>query len=66
MLLAILFVSVSMIGVLGYYMFIRSFKSNVLVFDKGSFNNSRFLVCPKCGQAQARNGGYQECCRTRL
>ncbi|SFC14751.1 hypothetical protein SAMN04488168_102185 [Bacillus sp. 491mf] len=47
----------------------RSFKqAGVLLFDKGSLfaNQSRFLVCPKCGTAQQRNGGYQECCRTRL
>ncbi|CAG9611693.1 hypothetical protein BACCIP111899_00865 [Bacillus rhizoplanae] len=47
----------------------RSFKqAGVLLFDKGSLfgNQSRFLVCSKCGRAQARSGGYQECCRTRL
>lgn len=47
----------------------RTFKqAGVLLFDKGSLltSQSRFLVCPKCGRAQARSGGYQECCRTRL
>jgi len=29
-------------------------------------NQSRYLVCPKCGSAQARSGGYQECCKIRL
>nr|WP_034670675.1 hypothetical protein [Ectobacillus panaciterrae] len=66
MLLAILFLFVSMIGILAYYMYVRSWKQEVLAFDKESFNNSRFLVCPKCGRAHARSGGYQECCRTRL
>ncbi|EMA6342034.1 hypothetical protein U3450_000901 [Bacillus cytotoxicus] len=47
----------------------RSFKqAEVLLFPKGSLltNQSRYLVCPKCGSAQARSGGYQECCKMRL
>jgi len=47
----------------------RSFKqAEVLLFQKGSLltNQSRYLVCPKCGSAQARSGGYQECCKIRL
>ncbi|ABS21488.1 hypothetical protein ACRS6Y_02005 [Bacillus cytotoxicus] len=47
----------------------RSFKqAEVLLLPKGSLlaNQSRYLVCPKCGSAQARSGGYQECCKMRL
>lgn len=50
-----------------YYGYVRSWKDTQVLFDKGSFSsNSRFLVCSKCGRAQARNGGYQECCKIRL
>jgi hypothetical protein len=67
MLLAVLLLLISIAGIFLYYMYVRSWRqAEVLLFDKGSFNNSRFLVCPKCGRAQARNGGYQECCKTRL
>lgn len=47
----------------------RSFKqAEVLLFEKGSLfgNQSRYVVCPKCGSQQARRGGYQECCKVRL
>lgn len=47
----------------------RSFKqAEVLLFQKGSLltSQSRYLVCSKCGSAQARSGGYQECCKIRL
>lgn len=68
MLVAALLFVVGIVMFLVYYGYVRSWKgTQVLLFDKGNVSsNSRFLVCSKCGRAQARNGGYQECCRTRL
>lgn len=69
MLVAILLIAVSIVGFFSYSVYVRSWKQQeALVFSKGSLlsSGSRFLVCTKCGRAQARNGGYQECCRTRL
>ncbi len=66
--MGILFGIVVICGFIWLY-YSRSFKqAEVLLFQKGSLltNQSRYLVCPKCGSAQARSGGYQECCKIRL
>ncbi|MBO9128326.1 hypothetical protein [Bacillus sp. 165] len=67
MLVSILVVVLGMIIGCSYYF--RSIKqAEVLSFQKASLsqNSFRFLVCSKCGQAQQRRGGYQECCNSRL
>ncbi|HGG0582605.1 hypothetical protein DN390_26465 [Bacillus sp. SH7-1] len=66
--MGVLFGIIAIIGFMWLY-YSRSFKqAEVLLFQKGSLltNHSRYLVCPKCGSAQARSGGYQECCKIRL
>lgn len=71
--MGVLFGIIAIIGFMWLY-YSRSFKqAEVLLFQKGSLltNQSRYLVCPKCGSAQARSaqarsGGYQECCKIRL
>ncbi|MCP8968684.1 hypothetical protein [Ectobacillus ponti] len=69
MLIPILFlvVSVLAISVCVYYMRVDK-QDEVLLLQKGSLlaRGSRFVVCSKCGRAQASSGGYQECCRTRM
>ncbi|MDM5154067.1 hypothetical protein QUF88_09550 [Bacillus sp. DX1.1] len=66
--MGVLFGIMAICGFIWLY-YSRSFKqAEVLLFHKGSLltSKSRFLVCSKCGSAQARSGGYQECCKVRL
>ncbi|MGQ0515770.1 hypothetical protein ACT453_30180, partial [Bacillus sp. D-CC] len=73
--MGVLFGIIAIIGFMWLY-YSRSFKqAEVLLFQKGSLltNQSRYLVCPKCGSAQARSGydlgsGYTACssCRNLL
>ena len=53
--MGVLFGIIAIIGFMWLY-YSRSFKqAEVLLFQKGSLltNQSRYLVCPKCGSAQA-------------
>ena len=55
--MGVLFGIIAIIGFMWLY-YSRSFKqAEVLLFQKGSLltNQSRYLVCPKCGSAQARS-----------
>ncbi len=66
--IASLLLVVSTVVFFVYYVYLRSWKQvGVLLSGKGNLvRKSHFLVCTKCGHAHARNGGYQECCGTRL
>ncbi len=69
MLVSVLLLVASTVTLFLYASYARSLKqSEALLFNKGSIfgKHSRFVVCVKCGRAQMANGGYQECCRTRL
>jgi hypothetical protein len=69
MLVSVLLLVASTVTLFLYVSYARSLKqSEALLFNKGSIfgKHSRFVVCVKCGRAQMANGGYQECCRTRL
>ena len=56
--MGVLFGIIAIIGFMWLY-YSRSFKqAEVLLFQKGSLltNQSRYLVCPKCGSAQSGGG----------